>query len=373
MDGSIAARSSTGAALATGRPWRWWLLVAGMALVWAVLRLSMNREYREATWADLLQLDAPLPFGHRILVPLLARPLVSLGIDLPVAWGAFEVVSMVALVVLVERILGIYIDARPARLLAVSTLGLLPLAFLLPHRWPIYYPWDAPAMAFVAAGTWAVLRRRFALAWMVTAVAALNRESALLVPVCAVVLTLHDETARRRTVPWAGLMVATYALVRWGIDIALPDNPGPPLHFTVGGDYRLFHNLRWLADPVHVGTFVGSLAFVPLSWPAVSRHVPTELQRMHLPVVAATLGLTIVANVYEPRAFGEVIVLGWLCVAAGLGRWLSATREAPEARRPSWLVLVDRFGALAMLVAWIGFALALNRWSFLPVAQWPMP
>jgi hypothetical protein len=349
-----------------GPPWRWWLFVVVLAVGWTVLRLTMNREFRDASWADLLSLEAKLPFGHRVLVPLLARPLVGWGLDVHVAWGLFEVAAMTVLVLLLERILAARVRARVARLLAASVLGVLPLAYLLPHKWPIYYPWDAPAMAFVAAGVLLAVERRFAAAFVVTAVAALNRESAVLVPACVVVLSLHEAAVRRRALPWAGLMVVAYVVVRWGITLGLPDNPGPSLHTALEGRYRLFSNLEWLADPVHAVTFVGSVGFLPVVWLSVRRHVPADLQRLHVPALAATLGLLVVANAYEPRAFGEVIVLGWIAVAAGLGRWLLED-DAPGPARPPWLVLFDRSAAPLLLALGVAFTLALHRWAILPL------
>jgi hypothetical protein len=349
-----------------GRPWGWWLLLVLLAIGWAVLRLSMNREFHGAKWSTLLSFEAPLPFGHRVLVPLLARPLVSAGVDVPMAWGVFEVGATVALVLCIERMLAMHLPARAARLLSACVLGVLPLAYLLPHRWAIYYPWDAAAMAFVAAGVLLAQQRRFAMALIVTAIAAVNRESAVLIPASVVVLSLHDSSLRRRALPWAGLMSVAYVAVRWGIALALPNNRGPSLHTALEGRYRVFNNLEWLADPAHAVTFVGSLGFLPLLWLAVRRHVPADVQRLHVPALAAVLGLTVIANVYEPRAFGEAIVLAWLAVAVGLGRWLCAIDE-PEMPRPAWLVIFDRAAALMLAAGWILFILALRHWAFLPL------
>jgi hypothetical protein len=349
-------------------PWGWWLLLVVLSIGWAVLRLSMNQEFRGAKWATLLAFDAPLPFGHRVLVPLLARPLVSAGLDVALAWGVFEVVAMVALVLCLERISSMHVPLRARRLLAAAVLGVLPLAYLLPHRWAIYYPWDTPAMAFVAAGVVLAQERRFAAACVVTALAAMNRESAVLIPAGVVVLTLHDAAVRRRALPWAGLMLVSYVMVRWSIALSLPDNPGPSLHTALKGRYRLFSNLEWLAEPVHAITFIASLGFVPLFWVVIRRHVPSDLQRLHVPALATVLGLSIVANVYEPRAFGEPIVLGWIAVAAGLGRWLNGVTRQHSAARPPWLILFDRGAAVGLLVLWSTFTLALHRWAFLPLA-----
>jgi hypothetical protein len=98
----------------------------------------------------------------------------------------------------------------------------------------------------------------------------------------------------------------------------------------------------------------------------VRRHVPADLQRLHIPALAASLGLMVVANAYEPRAFGEVVVLAWIAVAAGVGRWLQETVE-PAPARPTWLLLVDRLAAPGLLALAAVLTLGLHRWAFLPL------
>jgi hypothetical protein len=244
-----------------------------------------------------------------------------------------------------------WIDPRPARLLALAFPFVAVLPFLLPHRWPIFYPWDTPAMAFTAAGVALALAGRYPACVVLTAVAAVNRESAVLIPAIAVVLSLPEPERRRRALAWAGLMLAAFVGVRWGIAAALPDNPGAPLRLWVSGHLRVLHNLDWLLSLRHAVIFVASLGFLPLLWPALRRRIPADFDRLHLLVVATVAGLSFVANVYEPRAFGEVIVVAWIAVAVGLGNWLGDVfPEQPL--RPRWLVYVDRFGAGVTVVAW---------------------
>src|SRR5690606_3110433 len=129
----------------------------------------------------------------------------------------------------------------------------------------------------------------------------------------------------------------------------------------------VFNNLEGLADPAHAGAFIGSLGFLPLRWLALRRHVPADVQRLHVPALAAVPRLTVIARDHEARAFGEASALAWPAVAVGVGRWLCSIEE-PAGPRPAWLVIFDRTAALTLAASWILFILALRQWAFLPLA-----
>ena len=86
-------------------------------------------------------------------------------------------------------------------------------------------------------------------------------------------------------------------------------------------------------------------------------------------VQLAHFGRLVVANVYEPRAWGEAVYLVGLPAAMALLGRLPADRPG----RPRWLVIVDRHTLTVALLGFIAFVVALREWGFLPVAQWPMP
>ncbi|MCA9708304.1 MAG: hypothetical protein KDK70_20805 [Myxococcales bacterium] len=356
----------------------WWAVIVVLAAGYAALRLTMNEQYKVAPWAALVELRAPLPFGHRVLMPLATRPLLAAGASLPLALGVLEAVSAAMLAGAVAWVLRPRLGPRPSMAAGAALLMLLPWLFLLPHRWPIFYPWDTPGMALLVLGLGAIERDRLGTALVVTALAALNRESALVLPVAAVALAPAEAPVRRTLAGAAGLL-AVALTARVAVTVALPDNPGPPLHFTVGdGGYRVLANLRWLASPLHALVTLPSLGAWPLLWPCLAGRVDARWRRLWLLAWLQTAGLLVVANIYEPRAFGEVLVLAYLPTAFGLARWLGLAPAIPEPAipepaSPRWLRALDRHGAWLVALGFVLFVLALWRWSFLPVAQWPMP
>ncbi|MEX1364567.1 MAG: hypothetical protein AB1Z98_15680 [Nannocystaceae bacterium] len=352
----------------------WWVVVLVLAAGYAALRLTMNEQYDVAPWSALVQLRAPLPFGHRVLVPLLVRPLLALGLPLPLALGLWETAATAGLAGAVAWTLRPHGGARLGMAAGLLALLTLPWLFLLPHRWPIFYPWDTPAMALLVAGIGAIDRERWGLAMVLALLAALNRESAILLPAAALLLAPPRASSWRPELARVAGLLAVVLVGRVAIAIALPDNPGPPVHFTVGnGGYRVLNNLHWLAEPRHLLLTLPSLAGWPLAWALLAGQVGPRWRRLWLLAWAQTAGLLVVANIYEPRAFGEVLALALLPTAIGVARWLGLQAKPVEPERPWWLAALDRHGVWLVVVAFVAFVLALRQWELLPVAQWPMP
>jgi hypothetical protein len=317
-----------------------------VAAAWAVLRLAMTRQYDPASWEMLVELRAPLPFGHRVLIPLVARPFVHAGVAIGTVFVVSEGLATVALLVLVRRTLARDLPERAARLGAFGVLGALAFALLLEHRWPIFYPWDAWAMVAVVAAVDAIRRERLALATAIVVIGAYNRESVALVPLLGVALRL-DRSPLRPTIAWAILTGLAYAAARASIDWIVPEAPGARLHVWFGDELRLLHNLRWLADLRHQLIWWASLAFLPLAWLAVRRWIPPDLHRTHVVALFGLGGLLVVANAYEPRVYAELIVLGWCAVWTGAWRW--ATGEPVSPRAPGWIGVFDRAAAVVLV------------------------
>lgn len=360
------------------RRWRWigrselvaWSLAIALSSTYAVLRLLLNREYKHARWEDLVAFRAPLPFGHRVLMPALVRPLVDIGVPLQVALGLFEFAALVALILVLRRLLRRFLDDRLALVLAVAFFFLLPFVFLFRYKWPIFYPWDTPAMLASVLGLLLALERRLALGVLLTAVAAVNRESALLIPLVTAAVLLGRERTRR-IVGVCAAMLAAYVVAKIAVALLLPDNPGKALHFAVDGRYRVFRNLWWLAAPDHLLRMLANLAFLPVLWPLLARLAPLELRRLLLVIWPSLLGLLVVANAYEPRAFGEIIALGWVVVAVGLGRWIAMGEPAADAEVPRWLRRIERWTVPLSTLVFALFVLVLRYAPFLPLWQWP--
>jgi len=315
---------------------RAWLALLLLALAYAALRLAMNQEFEGAPWDQLLDFSAAKPFGLRVLVPLLAWPLHSL-LRMPAAWvfGLFEALATVGLVLALTAALRSFMPARWAQALGALFILLLPIPFLLQHRWPIFYPYDTPAMAFIAGGVALLLRARWRLAALLCLLAALNRESAALIPAAALALhwrTSSEPVPKDMSLPTASptrsLLVralglaAAVVLARLAVGILLKDNPGAPLQLFVDATPRLLANLAWLEHPAHWLLLPAYLGFIPLAWLLLAPNIPPRLRRLGWIALAYLGALLWVANIDEPRVYGEAMVLLYLPAAVGLHRWL---------------------------------------------------
>lgn len=304
------------------------LLVLWICASYATLRLEMNREF--IPWKDLLELTAPLPFGHRVLVPILALPLYRVtGWSPKTVFTMFEFLSALGLWAACIYVLGQWMPTTRARAFATLFLLLLPFSFLLQHRWPIFYPFDTPAMAFTALGLGLISRSRWRLALAIAALAAFNRESAVLLPFCAVFLHSHREL--RRVAAWALAMSVAILASRKAISLALPNNAGDAIWLHVDGRLRLVNNLDWLATPNHWLLLPSYFAFLPLAWPCLWSDIPSPLRRLTWVMGGYFLCLLVTANIYEPRVFGEILILLFVPLAVSISLKLDFLTQSSAA------------------------------------------
>lgn len=324
--------------------------VAVVAACWAVLRLAMNREYGPASWDALIELRAPLPFGHRVLVPLLAKPFVDAGVPVRWAFGVSEWLATIALLAALARGMARDLPPRAAGLGAVLVLPVLALPMLLAHRWNVFYPWDTWAMVALVLAVDLIRRDKLALCAALVFAGAFNRESVALVPMFVVALRL-ERGALRTTIAWAVWIGFAYALGRAAVAMLVPGVRGAALHLWLGDELRLVGNLRWLAEPANAAQWLGSVACLPIAWWLLRAHAPRDLVRLHVPVLLGLCGLLVVANAYEPRVYGELAVVAWLAVWTGAWRWASGANAGERA--PGWIGLVDRTAGVGIGVAFV--------------------
>ena len=332
---------------------RRWLLLMLAAAAYVALRLKFNQEYEHAPWDALVAGTAKLPFGHRVLVPWLVRPFVSAGVSVRTAFGVTEWLATVAALAGVDAALQRFVEPKAARIASGAFLGVLGLAFLLHFRWPIFYPWDTPAIAALAWGVALAHARRHGPLVALATIAALNRETAVLLPLLTVALHYGSEH-QREGLRSASLQLVGVVMARLALSVLVPAE-GSALHFEVAGMWRIDHNLQWLGKGLHVFLILGAFSMLPVLWVVLRPSIPLALRRLELVVIPAMAGLMVVANLYEPRAWGEPLTLLYLGVAVGAVRWLGDVREELE---PTGL---DRWGAPALVGTVL---LALVTWTF---------
>ncbi|MFY0537362.1 hypothetical protein [Nannocystis pusilla] len=301
------------------------LLAAG----WAALRLQMNGEYKGATWAQIAEFTAPLPFGHRPLMALVAWPLRA-ATDWPLAlvweyakprppWGCgsrcarrcgrWWVRDGTCFRDMFLRAAGVPVPAE------AQVGGVLPVGHAgdgVHRRRP-----GAGGGSQVLRRDGAVLRRgaqpRERGADSRGRAGAARRSF----PTCP---EGHPQSDPPGAGDDRGVLRA-----RLAVALALPDNPGPALHFAIGKNTpRWLHNLEWLAEPVHWLWLPMYFALLPLAWVLLFKQISADHRRLALIALAWFAGLMLVANIYEPRVYGELLVLLYVPVAAAACRWLRA-------------------------------------------------
>lgn len=330
---------------------RRWLLLMLAAAAYVALRLKFNHEYEGAPWDALVGGTAKLPFGHRVLVPWLVRPFVNAGVSVRTAFGVTEWLATVAALTGVDAALRRFVDPKAARVGSGAFLGVLGLAFLLQFKWPVFYPWDTPAIAAIAWGVALAHARRHGPLVALATLAALNRETAILLPLITVALH-YGSSLQREAVRSASLQVAGVVMARLAISVLVPAR-GAALHLKVAGMWRIDHNLQWLGEGLHVFQVLGAFSLLPVLWVVLRSQMPTALRRLELIVIPATAGLMVVANVYEPRAWGEPLTLLYLGVAVAALRWLGDARpDDPPTGLDRWGAPVATGALVLALVAW---------------------
>lgn len=347
------------------------LLTLLVAVAYTLLRFELNIEYEKANLGSFYSLNAPIPFGYRVLIPLLTRPLVWTGLTVREAFFFWEFCTVTLLVLVLYQLFRESLGRKGSEVLALGFLWFLPSAFLLQFRWPLFYPYDTPAMLMTTAGLWLMIQQKWAALIPLLFLATLNRESSLLLVLLYGVL-FPDKLSIRTYLVIGLSLCGVYVLTRAGVGILTLDNPRPygsSMAFLYRDEWRSFNNLRWISDFRNIPILLATLGFLPVLVVCLKKHIPHDLFRVHLVALAYFGMLIFVGNLYEPRVFGELLVLGYVLFGLGLAGFLSG--EKPGDPLPVFttqtpilserlLTTVNRYGWI-LLLGLIGAGLLLQH------------
>ncbi len=319
-------------------------LIAAVA-AFVAFRYEVYRESKVFTLAEYFTFSAPLPFGHRILPALIGHPLVhGIGISARSVAIAIDFGSLLAACLLLARLFRGCGDCTAALLGGGGLLAPLALALLVPSRHPVLFAYDLPAVALAAAGLVVAVERR--LAWLVplTALAALNRPTAVLLPLLYLVLNLGNESSLRliRTV---AIAVAAAVAVALGLAFALPDLGGQGLPLVHDGEMRLLRNLEWLTSGTSALRLLTTMAWLPLLWLALRHRISSRFRAIEPLALLLMVQILVFGNLYEPRVFAELAVYLYAPIVLTLAGPVD-TAPRPGGAAGAWL----RWATLAILV-----------------------
>ena len=294
-----------------------WIAIVTAAVGWASIRTSVH-SYSSGGAIQLYNLATGRPFDRRVLPSILDYPLVEgAGMCVDDAVWLVECGAAVALLALTFATLRPLLGERPA---AVATGALLPVLGLVqfgPADYVWFAPYDTPACAFVVAGLYLALRGRYGWLTLLCIPAALNRETAIMLPLTVVALRPQEW---RRAIPALAVVLA----VRLGLHVGIPSAGGLAETAIPGGDGTpLFLLNMIILCPPSTGAFafLVHLSGLPLLWAAAWRDIPADLRRLGWVSLAVAVGMLFVGGVNEPRVFAEPIVLAWAPIVVGTWRW----------------------------------------------------
>lgn len=311
--------------LKQGRLWRphytWILLGALLVLAFANIHISLTHTPQFAEIQSLIDFDYRRPFILRILpFVILHTAQITTHWSLGNLLFAFETLSLAALAIVLYSLLKQWLPKPTAYIATFVFLALLPYAYLLHYVVNLYFPYDTPALAFLGLGILCIWQQRWGWLYFVMFIATLNRESSvLLIPLLWAV--------RPPQWRWQSLLVPAvilfwiFILTRAAVSTIFIDAPGFDFWFFYNGELRSYRNLLWISEPRHFLMLISNLMFLPIIAWTLRAYLPETLKRLNYVALLYFFGLLFVGNFYEPRIFGEVVMLLYLPTVIALYRW----------------------------------------------------
>ncbi len=290
-----------------------------LAVLYAWLRVRNNVEIPHASLGELVGGQAWAPFQYRALVPWLIAGADRLGLvaggDLRLAFATVEAISAFLLVAAMERLLKLYFPATRAALLAPAVL--IPLVFTLatPVRANAYlYPYDTPAVLFMAVGLWLLLARKWWAFYPLFAVATLNRETTCFLTIMYLLGALR-RYAPRTMAAHVTAQAAIWIAIKLALVWLYPSIPIEDRGATPFIEQPLFismaeRNLQFLINPLSYAYVVAALGGTWVALGLYGRLVdPPEVRRALLVAIPFVLAMSYVGLLAEIRVFCELVPL----------------------------------------------------------------
>lgn len=315
------------------------LVAALLSTAFAFYRGELNVMSGSGSPQAIMRGVGEKPFQYRVLVPWLVGMSSRLGIPQVLgisgpaeAFRAVDGLALFFLVVVFRIYLGCFLsDPSVASLCSFSLFLVLPHTFLLPRHLPVFYASDIPSLIVLTLGMVCLFHSRWGGFYAVFVLGTFNRETT-----CFLTFAYIATAWGRR--PWKE--IATHAAVQFGLWVTAKaslasvyaENPGGAFQWTLWGAMKM------LLEP---GRILETAAALASYWlPALlffGRIRSSFVRRGALATIPMFLGLLMVGNLDEPRAWADLIPFGLSASILAIHGLVSESErpplEAPPARR----------------------------------------
>lgn len=339
-----------------------------LLLGYAFMHLKLTVLYFKVNLAQVAALAAPMPFGQRLLVPLL----VHLGnyflpIEVDKLFFLMEWLFASLLYFTMLKLLQYEFSLRQAQMLSWLFLLLLPLNTVINYRFSttglatFFFSYDTPSLFFLALGFLLCLHSKWRYFIPLIFIATINRETSLLLVL--MIPALHWKNLHGVYKQIIGALIV-YLLARWLVLSCLQGSEGSLLEWYFrGANHTHFEvNLYWLLNEQNLLLFMFCFAGLPLFWFAFYDYIPLLFRPLRYITLLYFIALLVVGNFPEARLFSEIILLLYLPVCIALKRWLCDLEPIIPELRTGLIYYLDRYIVLATLFVFVAFRNPINQW-----------
>ncbi|WP_242604598.1 hypothetical protein [Legionella fairfieldensis] len=324
-----------------------------LLLGYTFIHTQLTGIYTDTPLASMVDFSARLPYGQRLLVPMLVRVLTFLPLKIDQLFFLMEWLFISLFYFALFKLLQQEFKERAAQLLSWLFILLLPLMTVINYRFnyggeaTFFYPADSASLFFMATGFLFCLRSQwfYFIPWVF--LATLNRESSFLLVLMIPALHWRKLSTVFKPIFFALL---TYCFTRLLVLAFLHHVPGSFMEWYFRASTHTYFeaNLQWLLNEQNIFLFIFCFAGLPLFWFAFYDYIPLQYRPLRYVVLFHFLVLLLVGNFMEARIFHEIVLILYLPVSIALSRWLTGLQ--PICSYTGFIYYINRYAVLALLI-----------------------
>lgn len=176
-----------------------------------------NYGFRIELHNQIIAGTAPAPYRYRILVPVIAElcdrglsALIPAKAAFLAAYGIYDFLSIAFLLLSLFYWLRVWFTREQTLIGCLFVAATVPIAFQ-PDQY--FQPWSILESGLFSAALFAMHKRRYWLLWVIVALASLNRETALLIPLAFLLTTQWSNNSNEENTSWRKPVLILFGLL----------------------------------------------------------------------------------------------------------------------------------------------------------------